>query len=223
MMENLLRDEPVSDSSASPSPATTATSTPPARRCCAGGARGPARARARRDRPRARLRHVALAGPRRGPRRRAGGRARDAAGHVPLMPARLVTIPISHYCEKARWALDRAGSPTARSATCRSSTGSPRAGRAAAAPSPCWCAARACSPSRPTSSPTPTATRGRARLFPEEPGCGPRSIALRARLRRRPRPRGPALGLLPHARPARPRARLQLHRACPRGSGAPSR
>ena len=25
------------------------------------------------------------------------------------MPARLVTIPISHYCERARWALDRAG------------------------------------------------------------------------------------------------------------------
>src|SRR4051812_34254287 len=24
---------------------------------------------------------------------------------------RLVTIPISHYCEKARWALDRAGIP----------------------------------------------------------------------------------------------------------------
>src|SRR6476619_6901050 len=24
---------------------------------------------------------------------------------------RLVTIPISHYCEKARWALDRAGVP----------------------------------------------------------------------------------------------------------------
>ena len=24
---------------------------------------------------------------------------------------RLVTIPISHYCEKARWALDRAGMP----------------------------------------------------------------------------------------------------------------
>jgi glutathione S-transferase len=24
------------------------------------------------------------------------------------MPARLVTIPISHYCEKARWALGRA-------------------------------------------------------------------------------------------------------------------
>ncbi|MGZ4314037.1 MAG: glutathione S-transferase, partial [Solirubrobacteraceae bacterium] len=27
------------------------------------------------------------------------------------MPARLVTIPISHFCEKARWALDRAGVP----------------------------------------------------------------------------------------------------------------
>jgi glutathione S-transferase len=26
-----------------------------------------------------------------------------------MAPARLVTIPISHYCEKARWALDRAG------------------------------------------------------------------------------------------------------------------
>jgi glutathione S-transferase len=25
------------------------------------------------------------------------------------MPARLVTIPLSHFCEKARWALDRAG------------------------------------------------------------------------------------------------------------------
>ncbi|MEA2479658.1 MAG: glutathione S-transferase [Thermoleophilaceae bacterium] len=25
------------------------------------------------------------------------------------MPARLITIPISHFCEKARWALDRAG------------------------------------------------------------------------------------------------------------------
>jgi glutathione S-transferase len=24
---------------------------------------------------------------------------------------RLITIPISHYCEKARWALERAGLP----------------------------------------------------------------------------------------------------------------
>jgi len=28
-----------------------------------------------------------------------------------MSPARLITIPISHYCEKARWALDRAGIP----------------------------------------------------------------------------------------------------------------
>jgi glutathione S-transferase len=33
-------------------------------------------------------------------------RRREASGRV---VARLVTIPISHYCEKARWALDRAG------------------------------------------------------------------------------------------------------------------
>jgi glutathione S-transferase len=28
--------------------------------------------------------------------------------HIPTRPPRLITIPISHYCEKARWALDRA-------------------------------------------------------------------------------------------------------------------
>ena len=32
-----------------------------------------------------------------------------AAGRPHLSVLRLVTIPISHYCEKARWALDRAG------------------------------------------------------------------------------------------------------------------
>jgi hypothetical protein len=36
----------------------------------------------------------------------------------------LVTISFSHYCEKARWALDAAGSPTARRRTSRSSTSS---------------------------------------------------------------------------------------------------
>ena len=30
---------------------------------------------------------------------------------VPEQPTVLITIPISHYCEKARWALDRAGVP----------------------------------------------------------------------------------------------------------------
>ena len=34
-----------------------------------------------------------------------------AAGGPRLSVLRLVTIPISHYCEKARWALDRAGLP----------------------------------------------------------------------------------------------------------------
>src|SRR3954467_13187185 len=28
-----------------------------------------------------------------------------------MVPPRLITIPISHYCEKARWALERAGIP----------------------------------------------------------------------------------------------------------------
>jgi glutathione S-transferase len=32
-----------------------------------------------------------------------------AKGHNPPPVLRLVTIPISHYCEKARWALERAG------------------------------------------------------------------------------------------------------------------
>ncbi len=30
-------------------------------------------------------------------------------GELAVRPPRLVTIPFSHYCEKARWALDRAG------------------------------------------------------------------------------------------------------------------
>jgi glutathione S-transferase len=30
---------------------------------------------------------------------------------VSAAPARLITIPLSHYCEKARWALDRVGLP----------------------------------------------------------------------------------------------------------------
>ena len=36
-------------------------------------------------------------------------RRRGATGRPHLSVLRLVTIPISHYCEKARWALDRAG------------------------------------------------------------------------------------------------------------------
>src|SRR5215218_1769036 len=42
-----------------------------------------------------------------GPRPRPAGADRVRDGDHALR--RLVTIPISHYCEKARWALDRAG------------------------------------------------------------------------------------------------------------------
>ena len=45
-------------------------------------------------------------GPRRDPRPRGADRLR-VGDDAPLR--RLVTIPISHYCEKARWALERAG------------------------------------------------------------------------------------------------------------------
>ena len=34
-----------------------------------------------------------------------------AKGHTRRRMLRLITIPISHYCEKARWALERAGIP----------------------------------------------------------------------------------------------------------------
>jgi glutathione S-transferase len=37
--------------------------------------------------------------------------SRASGGTADLTACSLVTIPISHYCEKARWALDRAGVP----------------------------------------------------------------------------------------------------------------
>ena len=44
---------------------------------------------------------------------RSGGTPNPTIGYVTGMyaPATLVTIPFSHYCEKARWALERAGVP----------------------------------------------------------------------------------------------------------------
>jgi glutathione S-transferase len=41
----------------------------------------------------------------------AGRLKTDAPGRKLLTVLRLITIPISHYCEKARWALERAGMP----------------------------------------------------------------------------------------------------------------
>src|SRR5689334_24896004 len=60
--------------------------------------------------PRCRARRRARPGP---PRPAAAGSLppcrNPTAGRLRRMGARLVTIPISHFCEKARWALDRAG------------------------------------------------------------------------------------------------------------------
>ena len=56
---------------------------------------------------------------------------------VPSQAPRLITIPISHYCEKARWALERAEIPYREEPTCRRSTGRTSGARAAAAPRRC--------------------------------------------------------------------------------------
>ena len=50
---------------------------------------------------------------------------------------RLLTIPISHYCEKARWALERAGLAYREERHVRASTGSCRGAPAATARCPC--------------------------------------------------------------------------------------
>ena len=81
---------------------------------------------------------------------------------------RLLTIPISHYCEKARWALDRAGSNTRRSLTSRASTGSSPGGPAARGRCRCWWRTRASTANPRTSCATPTAGLGDERLFPAE-------------------------------------------------------
>ena len=75
------------------------------------------RPRLRRRRGRGAPRGGALAAAQvRAPARAVGGQAHAApvppgmaTGRPHLSVLRLVTIPISHYCEKARWALDRAG------------------------------------------------------------------------------------------------------------------
>ena len=114
------------------------------------------------------------------------------------MPARLVTIPISHYCEKARWALDRAGIAyrEERHVQIVHRVASRRAGGGGTVPvlvAPEGVFAQ----SADILAYADRHAEPGARLYPEEPGCAPRSIAARARLRRRPRPRGPALDVLP--------------------------
>jgi hypothetical protein len=51
--------------------------------------------------------------------------------------ARLVTIPISHFCEKARWALDRAGVDDVQQPICSWCTCSRPDARAGGGPSRC--------------------------------------------------------------------------------------
>ena len=66
--------------------------------------------------------------------------ARPDAGLSERSPApllRLITIPISHYCEKARWALDRAALAFREERHVQGVQASPRAAPAAQGRSPC--------------------------------------------------------------------------------------
>ena len=173
MMENLIRDEPVSEVVRQNfagyhqylAAAREALAARPARRG-AGRARASAPRSATRwpSRRGARSRSTRASTTRRPPsswcgwwpaercpRQRPRGWSRSRSATTARRPA-------------GRWTAR--GSPTARSATCRSSTASPRAGRAAGARSPCWWRPRASSPSRRTSSPTPTATPSRRAAVP---------------------------------------------------------
>ena len=139
-------------------------------------------------------------------------------------PARLITIPISHYCEKARWALDRAGDRLPR--------GAPRPGRPSGRLAPggrrrhgprAGGAPRACSRSRPTSSPTPTATPSPARgCTPRTPSGAPRSSPSSATSTPTSGPRAGA-GCTSTSSPSATSGAPTTARASPRGSGARSR
>ena len=152
------------------------------------------------DHPGHALRLQARDGP--GLRSRRAGRLRDGDHAL----RRLITIPISHYCEKARWALDRAAPDTARSATSRASTSSRRGAPAAGDAPGARHARTACSPSRRRSSATPTCTCAPDdRLFTGDP----RGRGALPPVRRGARPRRPPPDLRPHARRSRRDAAVQ--------------
>ena len=124
---------------------------------------------------------------------------------------RLVTIPISHYCEKARWALERAGHPLPR--------GAPRAGRSTASP-PSGRAGTATAPVLVT----PEGSIGESeeilawidertppdmRLFPDDPAERDEVLTPVPALRRGPRAARAAADVREHARRARADAALQ--------------
>ena len=114
MIENLIRDEPVSEvvrENFAGYRRYLAAAREDAR--CAAGARGGARARA--SAPRSATRSPSRRGARSRSTRASTTRRPSSSWRGSRLladgasaPARLVTIPISHYCEKARWALDRA-------------------------------------------------------------------------------------------------------------------
>ena len=226
MLENLIRDERRADSSAGTSPASTATSTPRARPCCAAAA---SRGRAR-TRERAAIGHALAFATWRSLAREQGLDDGQAAELV----TRLVIVPdaraADHHPDQP---LLREGALGARPRRPRLPRGAPRAarppgrrhaGRAAAGPCPCWSApegvlrrvGRHPRLRRPPQAPG-------ARLYPATRRRGAEVRRPRARLRRAPRPRRPALDLLPHPAPGATRAAPTTAPACPRGSGAPSR
>ena len=136
---------------------------------------------------------------------------------------RLVTIPISHYCEKARWALERAGIPyrEERHVQAIHRIAARRAGGGATVPVLV----------------TPEGVLGESeeilvwidqrtppehRLFPAEPPRARRGRAVVPAFRRGTRADRPAADVHPHARPAKAHAALQQPgRAGLGGSGAP--
>ena len=139
-------------------------------------------------------------------------------------PARLITIPISHYCEKARWALDRAAIAyrEERHVQIIHRVASRRAGGGGTVP-------------------VLVARRGRVRAVGRHPRLrrsphragrapvprGPRATRggrrARARLRCRPRAARGGAGCTSTSSPSATSAARTTARASPRGSGARSR
>ena len=230
MMENLIRDEPVSE--------MVARALRRLPRLHRGRARGAAArpapragGRARASAPRSATRSPSRRGARWRSTRASTTRRRSSSWRgwwllamSASSPARLVTIPISHYCEKARWALDRAGIAyrEERHVQIVHRVASRRAGGGGTVPvlvAPEGVFAQ----SADILAYADRHTEPGARLYPEEPALRAEVVAARARLRRRPRPRGPALDVLPHPAPRATSGAPTTARACPPGSGARSR
>ena len=138
-------------------------------------------------------------------------------------PARLITIPISHYCEKARWALDRAGIAyrEERHIQIVHRVASRRAGGGGTVPV-LVTAEGVFTQSADILAYADRHTEPAARLYPD--ALRSEVVGAGARLRRATSgPRAGAGCTSTSCRAARPRAGLQLRRRSRRGSGARSR